>query len=131
MIQSQILQTNIARTVWQTVRRFTNEILGGLRKTDLPLSSFLPNSYARDQYYSTQKNSHQCKSCKGTFSYHLPWNAKNLLIYHMTKMSYSHLKVINYLQFHLLIKLMSETIVVFSIHLCEPHSVKIIFSYSE
>ena len=28
LIQSQILQTNIARTVWQTVRRFTNEILG-------------------------------------------------------------------------------------------------------
>ena len=28
LIQSQILQTNITRTVWQTVRRITNEILG-------------------------------------------------------------------------------------------------------
>ena len=28
MIQYQILKTNIARTVWQTVRRITNEILG-------------------------------------------------------------------------------------------------------
>ena len=27
-IQYQILQTNITRTVWQTVRRITNEILG-------------------------------------------------------------------------------------------------------
>ena len=34
MIQYQILQTNITRTIWQTVRRITNEILGvkGLRK---------------------------------------------------------------------------------------------------
>ena len=33
LIQYQILQTNITRTVWQTVRRITNEILGvkGLR----------------------------------------------------------------------------------------------------
>ena len=33
LIQNQILQTNIIRTVWQTVRRITNEILGvkGLR----------------------------------------------------------------------------------------------------
>ena len=28
MIQYQILQTNITRTIWQTVRRITNEILG-------------------------------------------------------------------------------------------------------
>ena len=28
MIQCQILQTNITRTIWQTVRRITNEILG-------------------------------------------------------------------------------------------------------
>ena len=28
LIQYQILQTNITRTVWQTVRRITNEILG-------------------------------------------------------------------------------------------------------
>ena len=28
LIQYQILQTNITRTVWQTVRRVTNEILG-------------------------------------------------------------------------------------------------------
>ena len=28
MIQCQILRTNIARTVWQTVRRIINEILG-------------------------------------------------------------------------------------------------------
>ena len=27
-IQYQILQTNITKTVWQTVRRITNEILG-------------------------------------------------------------------------------------------------------
>ena len=34
LIQYQILQTNITRTVWQTVRRITNEILGakGLSK---------------------------------------------------------------------------------------------------
>ena len=33
LIQYQILQTNIMRTVWQTVRRITDEILGvkGLR----------------------------------------------------------------------------------------------------
>ena len=28
LIQYQILQTDITRTVWQTVRRITNEILG-------------------------------------------------------------------------------------------------------
>ena len=28
MIQYQILQTNITRTVWQTIRRITHEILG-------------------------------------------------------------------------------------------------------
>ena len=28
LIQYKILQTNITRTVWQTVRRITNEILG-------------------------------------------------------------------------------------------------------
>ena len=28
LIQYQILQTNITRTVWQTVRRIKNEILG-------------------------------------------------------------------------------------------------------
>ena len=28
LIQYQILQTNITRIVWQTVRRITNEILG-------------------------------------------------------------------------------------------------------
>ena len=28
LIQYQIIQTNIRRTVWQTVRRITNEILG-------------------------------------------------------------------------------------------------------
>ena len=28
LIQHQILQTNITRTIWQTVRRITNEILG-------------------------------------------------------------------------------------------------------
>ena len=28
LIQYQILQTNITRTVWQTVRRITDEILG-------------------------------------------------------------------------------------------------------
>ena len=34
MIQYQIPQTNITRTIWQTVRRITNEILGvkGLRE---------------------------------------------------------------------------------------------------
>ena len=36
LIQYQILQTNITRTVWQTVRRITNEILGvkGLRSSE-------------------------------------------------------------------------------------------------
>ena len=28
LIQYQILQTDITRTIWQTVRRITNEILG-------------------------------------------------------------------------------------------------------
>ena len=28
LIQYQILQTNITRTVWQTLRRITNKILG-------------------------------------------------------------------------------------------------------
>ena len=28
LMQYQILQTNITRTIWQTVRRITNEILG-------------------------------------------------------------------------------------------------------
>ena len=28
LIEYQILQTNMTRTVWQTVRRITNEILG-------------------------------------------------------------------------------------------------------
>ena len=28
LIQYQILQTNVTRTIWQTVRRITNEILG-------------------------------------------------------------------------------------------------------
>ena len=38
LIQHQFLQTNITRTVWQTVRRITSEILGGkrLNKTPLP-----------------------------------------------------------------------------------------------
>ena len=31
MIQYQILQTNITRTIWQTVRRITNKILGVIR----------------------------------------------------------------------------------------------------
>ena len=37
LTQYQILQTNITRTVWQTVRRVTNEILGveELRKQTL------------------------------------------------------------------------------------------------
>ena len=36
LIQYQILQTNITRTIWQTVRRITNEILGvkGLRSSE-------------------------------------------------------------------------------------------------
>ena len=40
LIQSQILQTNITRTIWQTVRRITNEILGvkGLIYTSVSLS---------------------------------------------------------------------------------------------
>ena len=38
MIQCQILQTNITRTVLQTVRRITKEILGvkGLEKIEAP-----------------------------------------------------------------------------------------------
>ena len=37
LIQYQIYQTNIIRTVWQTVRRITNEILGvgGLKKLEM------------------------------------------------------------------------------------------------
>ena len=44
LIQYQILQTNVMRTVWQTVRRITNEILGvkGLSNLFNPLT---PNSY--------------------------------------------------------------------------------------
>ena len=40
MILSQILQTNITRTVWKTVRRITDEILEvkGLTQTGKPLS---------------------------------------------------------------------------------------------
>ena len=38
MIQYQILQTNITRTIWQTIRRVTNEILG------VNLDHFLHNS---------------------------------------------------------------------------------------
>ena len=39
LIQYQILQTNITRTVWQTVRRITNKILGvkGLRLRSLKI----------------------------------------------------------------------------------------------
>ena len=38
LIQYQILQTNITRTVWETVRRITNEILGvkGLKRQSCP-----------------------------------------------------------------------------------------------
>ena len=41
LIQYQILQTNITRTIWLTVRRITNEILGvkGLRKVFLGSSN--------------------------------------------------------------------------------------------
>ena len=35
LIQYQILQTNITRTVWQTVRRITNEILGVKRLSQI------------------------------------------------------------------------------------------------
>ena len=44
LIQYQILQTNVMRTVWQTVRRITNEILGvkGLSNLFNPLT---PKSY--------------------------------------------------------------------------------------
>ena len=34
-MQYQILQTNITRTVWQTVRRINNEILGVKGLTDV------------------------------------------------------------------------------------------------
>ena len=34
-MQYQILQTNITRTVWQTIRRITNEILGVKRLSSL------------------------------------------------------------------------------------------------
>ena len=46
MIQYQILKTNITRTVLQTVRRITNEILGvkGLRDRMTP--TWIPNSVA-------------------------------------------------------------------------------------
>ena len=35
LIQYQILQTNITRTVWQTVRRITHEILGVKELTEV------------------------------------------------------------------------------------------------
>ena len=38
MIQYQFLLTNITRTVWQTVRRITSEILGVKGFTFLPVS---------------------------------------------------------------------------------------------
>ena len=53
LIQSQILQTNIARTVWQTVRRITNEIL---RVKGLMVISSMHLSSNRS-YVRTNKNS--------------------------------------------------------------------------
>ena len=41
MIQYQILQTNITRTVWQIVRRITNEILGVKRLSEVFLDNWL------------------------------------------------------------------------------------------
>ena len=38
LIQYQILQTNITRTVWQTVRRITNKIMGVKRFSISPPS---------------------------------------------------------------------------------------------
>ena len=45
LIQYQILQTNITRTVWETVRRVTNEILGvkGLRSSSLTCNRKVPS----------------------------------------------------------------------------------------
>ena len=57
LIQSQILQTNIARTVWQTVRRITNEILwvkGLMVISSMHLSS--NRSYVRTNKNSASHN---------------------------------------------------------------------------
>ena len=45
LIQYQILQTNITRTVWETVRRVTDEILGvkGLRFSSLTCNRKVPS----------------------------------------------------------------------------------------
>ena len=45
MIQNQILQTNITRTIWQTVRRITNVILEvkGLKRYSLLVPEYLEN----------------------------------------------------------------------------------------
>ena len=42
MIQYQILETNIKRTIWQTVRRIANEILGVKGFTDRSGFIFFP-----------------------------------------------------------------------------------------
>ena len=48
LIQNQILQTQIIRIVWQTVRRITNEILGvqGVKKSSVILNSIWISSQA-------------------------------------------------------------------------------------
>ena len=48
LIQNQILQTQIIRIVWQTVRRITNEILGvqGVKKSSVILKSICISSQA-------------------------------------------------------------------------------------
>ena len=50
MIQYQILQINNTRTVWQTVRRITSEILGvkGLHAPRI-ISNFCDNALSPDQ----------------------------------------------------------------------------------
>ena len=50
LIQYQILQINNTRTVWQTVRRITNEILGvkGLHAPRI-ISNFCDNALSPDQ----------------------------------------------------------------------------------
>ena len=61
LMQYQILQTNIIRIVWQTVRRITKEILGvkGWKKPqvgcDLNCNRFLPFFFINDFISKLQK----------------------------------------------------------------------------
>ena len=65
MIQYQILQTKITRTIWQTVRRITNEIMGvkGLMK----LKQILKRRQISEKLF--KKQFLLCLSVNGIFSH--------------------------------------------------------------